>query len=483
MLKAFDEGLADFHAVEASCTAAGCDTRFFEPSLGAAITDARDIGKNDHCVTAQLVNDLYGLSTDQFTAIGDHYVLGTVLATALYKAGEANGGSYRQGLQRAVLAAYSDPSTANPGLAQLIEANANTPEQFTITAALNAIVKHVPDDGMQDAVCQQFFDRFGLTQRERPARLPSRVGVAHLPGLPVGTKTAMNPARPLAALLCLSLALPAVALAQDAEEAIPYSDDPVDEPARAEPPPPRELPKRSEPKPAASSSRRGKRAREQAEHETRSDDFRAHDDEAEALPYGDESDAPLEAQEKAPPSYSGLDDPNTGVALQLFGGLMLLDSSRGALADSHLAWGARFTWEFGRALFSELGLRDALFADVSYSYVGFRDGTAQVFGDSNLHYFALAPAWTWFFDEAHAFGLYVQGGGGVAYQSSSFHVSGTETPTSGVAPLFQYGLGLRGRPLLGEGSPVRLTFRIEATRYRRGYQNDTFLGASLGGGF
>ena len=51
---------------------------------------------------------------------------------------------------------------------------------------------------------------------------------------------------------------------------------------------------------------------------------------------------------------------------------------------------------------------------------------------------------------------------------------------SAYQPVIQYGIGLRGRPLLSEDGRLRLTVRLEATRFRRAYLNDTLLLASAG---
>lgn len=298
-----------------------------------------------------------------------------------------------------------------------------------------------------------------------------------------------GPSFAVAVFLSSLLGSPA-AFAQD-DEPIPYDDEPAvrDD----EVPPPRVLPKRSKTRPKAQEPRR-------STDEDEASRFRGGDDEAAGLETrrqraaddevadlsGDEEawveERGIEENEKFE-SYGALDDPNTGLGLQLFGGLALVDSSRGGGVDARPQWGARFIWEFGRALFSEQELRDALFADLTWSYVGFRDGTTQVFGDSNLHYFTLAPAWTLFFDPAKTFGLYGQAGAGVAYQFASFHVGASETAVSAVQPLIQYGVGLRGRPLLGGDSKVRLSFRVELTRFRRGYLDDTLIAGSLGGAF
>lgn len=246
----------------------------------------------------------------------------------------------------------------------------------------------------------------------------------------------MSPAR---ILLCALTLVAQAAFAQGANDPIPYPDEEEDHRGELG----RKLPRRSDP----------------------TTDFR------------DESE---EHYEDPVERLSSLDDPNVGLAAEALSGLMLLDSSRGQLAEPRFAYGFRFTWELGRVL-PEEALREALFADVSWTYAALRDGTAEIFGDTNYHYFTVAPAYAFALGKLATF--YLQAGGGLAYQFSALHVGASETQLAGVKPLFSYGLGFRGRPAIAADESLRLTWRVELTRLRRGYMDDTFLGGSLGFAF
>jgi hypothetical protein len=176
----------------------------------------------------------------------------------------------------------------------------------------------------------------------------------------------------------------------------------------------------------------------------------------------------------------GSDDPNIGLAGEIILGAMLLDSSRGRLADPALGLGLRFTWEYGRLLDSER-LAEALWADVRWTMAGRSEGTQLVIGRNRIHYFTLAPAYEFTFGPNKAYGFFGQLGGGIAFQSTAISVGGEETGIKGLKPLIQYGVGFRGRPRLSER--MALTFRAELMRFRRGYMDDTFLGASVGTAF
>lgn len=180
---------------------------------------------------------------------------------------------------------------------------------------------------------------------------------------------------------------------------------------------------------------------------------------------------------------SRMDDPNTGVAFEALGGALFLSSPRGQLFGDFLpAVGGRFTWEYGRLLGSE-ALREALWFDVRYTYAGQREGTKLIVGDRRLHYATIAPAYELTFSESSDYGAYVQVGGGFVHEQTTVEIGGKVTPTDGTHLLIQYGVGLRGRTKVSRESNVRLAWRVELMRFRRGYQDDTFVGASLGTAF
>ena len=223
------------------------------------------------------------------------------------------------------------------------------------------------------------------------------------------------------------------------EEAIPYGEDEEED---SRPSHPRERPRRSEPTRVAP----------------------------------EETDVEKEDRER---SLAELDDPNTGLAGELMVGVMLVDSSRAQWWETRFGGGVRATWEFGRVLPGAF-FREALFADVTWSYMGMREGTQVVYGDSNYHYFTVAPAYAFQLWRDADFSAYGQLGGGIAYQYSVLHNGTNELPVTGIKPLIQYGIGLRGRPLISEDGVLRVSFRLELTRFRRGYMDDTFLGGSVG---
>jgi hypothetical protein len=177
VLRSYDEGLADYHAFGTTCRAdTGCSTRFLAPSLGddLAETAARDLALPDRCLTADLKRDLEQMTAEEFMGRGKQYQVGTVLATALYQAGQRT--SKTALLQRSVIAAYANGSNATPGFQQLISQKLQTPDQFTFALLANAILQNIPDASLREAVCSEFMDHLKIVRDELPACPPSTVG-------------------------------------------------------------------------------------------------------------------------------------------------------------------------------------------------------------------------------------------------------------------------------------------------------------------
>jgi hypothetical protein len=166
ILKSLDEGLADFHAFAASCRSAfGCDTRFMQASFNAAQTDARDISRLDRCFTAGLRNSLQSLGINEFTGLGLHYQVGTAFASSLFHAGR--GPEEWALLSRALVESYQDGE--NRGLAELLRENLETPQLFSLEAAMNVFLAHVSSEELRERLCGQFLGRMNADRAAMPA--------------------------------------------------------------------------------------------------------------------------------------------------------------------------------------------------------------------------------------------------------------------------------------------------------------------------
>ncbi len=228
--------------------------------------------------------------------------------------------------------------------------------------------------------------------------------------------------------------------------------------------------------------------------------FAQSDDDDAPLSYGDEVEGEDTAPKKKRKSYratdelreededeaerdyikplASLDDPNVGVGGDIFIGLAFPDSSRGGVNPRFL-FGLRFTWEFGRLLAGEY-LREMFFVDVAWSWINSKDGSGYVDVDTNLHNLTLAPALAIPFGEKSPAAFYAQVGLGVNISDTITTIGDNSVKLMGSKFLFQYGLGLRFRPaVVGDGS-VRLQFRIEVTRFIRGYMHDMYFAGGAG---
>lgn len=256
--------------------------------------------------------------------------------------------------------------------------------------------------------------------------------------------------RPL--LLAVLLAAP-LARAQSDEGAIPYSDDTAEDERNR-----RELPNKSDSKAT-----------------------------------GPRDETEVEEREREQ-SLAAIDDPSIGLSLEFVGGVMLLDSSRGALFEPKPMGGLRFTWEWTRTVFSSELARELSFVDITWSHAANGEGTTLINSTANYHYFSFAPAFAFPLAPKNPAAFYVQLGVGFVYDSSVVVINQAVTPISGAKFLFQYGLGFRFRPLVvtwgrksGSNADfahaedgMRISFRLELTRFRRGYVDDTFVGGGVG---
>jgi|CXWL01.1.fsa_nt_gi hypothetical protein len=225
-----------------------------------------------------------------------------------------------------------------------------------------------------------------------------------------------------------------------ADEYTPYEDEEkIDERNR------RELPKRSEPTPIIR----------------------------------DETDFEKKKREE---TLAHLDDPNYGVSAEFVFGVMLLESSRGVGVEARPQLGARLVWEFARLIPDEYW-REAMFVDFGWRSTSYREGNNTAFVDTVHHSITAAPAFAFPLGPKSSFAPYVQAGVGVGIQSSRVSVDKNVTDITGSKLLLQYGVGFRGRPAITADGAVRMSFRIELMRFRRGYMDDTFFGGSLGAVF
>ncbi len=404
-------------------------------------------------MTVNLRTALTMLDGGQFLAGGNQYLLGTLFTVAMYQASEPLG--KRDLMQKALVASYDDDSASNPGLKQLIESNLNTSANFTPEAVVERdrrphhrprAVEGLLRRGGQPAAA-------GLRRQQHPGE---RLSLRDAAPLRRHADPSHHLPHPMSARTCQGLMLFALLVAplahaqrsRDDQEGgddapIPYSDDNnSDDDER------RKLPDKSRPAP-------------DVPEETE-----------------------VEQQDRERPLVA-IDDPSIGIGLEAVMGALLLESSKGAGVEPRFIGGFRFTWEWTRTLLSDEFTRELSFVDVTWQYTNWADGTREVHGSSDYHYFTLAPAIAWPLGKS-TLSLYGQVGIGFNYNPSSITIDDTTTSLSGTKFVLQYGLGIRGRPLVYKWDTetgkqgIRISFRAELTRFRRQYMDDTMIGGSVG---
>lgn len=157
LIKAMDEGLADLHGYGVTChSATGCDPRFLSTSFDDKLTADRDLSKADRCMDIFLRDQLNNAPLAQFSGQGLEYKLGSILASALYQAGEGTG--ERDELLRDIVSAYSDETANNPGFKQLITLTQNDQTGFNLVSVSSVLINHITDKPLKTAVCNEIID-------------------------------------------------------------------------------------------------------------------------------------------------------------------------------------------------------------------------------------------------------------------------------------------------------------------------------------
>jgi hypothetical protein len=161
LIKSLDEGLADYHAYGVTCRSpSGCNPQLLlSTSFDSTLGGIRDLSKPDRCMDFALRQSLTQASLSDFSGQGNEYKVGSILASALYQAGESTG--QREVLMRSILSAYSDDS-GNPGLRQLALLARGNQQDFNLTSVAAVLVNHVSDGTLRRALCNELIDHLQI---------------------------------------------------------------------------------------------------------------------------------------------------------------------------------------------------------------------------------------------------------------------------------------------------------------------------------
>jgi len=198
LLKSLDEGLADYHAFGVTCKSpSGCNTNFMKTSIGDVESAERDLANPNRCMTDTLRNQFYSEGLNTFGGNGREYRLGSIIATALYRAGLQLG--RHEVLQRAIVSSYGGQADTQPGYQNLHDLiadalNKGNPDLFNMVSVTSVIIRHVNkespgDQALATAVCNEFIDRLQipagyLVGPGRPCPANAQGGTTTCPPLP-----------------------------------------------------------------------------------------------------------------------------------------------------------------------------------------------------------------------------------------------------------------------------------------------------------
>lgn len=172
ILKALDEGLADFHGYAVTCaggTGVSCRPNFLGVSVDETTTTARDLSRTDKCMTQTLRDAMNNFTQSQWLNQGLQYQLGTVIASSLYHAVAKTNATKLGIMSKAVVASYDDPSPTSEGFYQVINRNLGTANNFTLELVANTILSHITDPELQRATCSELLDRLQIDRAFIPA--------------------------------------------------------------------------------------------------------------------------------------------------------------------------------------------------------------------------------------------------------------------------------------------------------------------------
>ncbi|MBX7114477.1 MAG: hypothetical protein K1X64_09115 [Myxococcaceae bacterium] len=163
VVKAIDEGFADFHGYSVTCrTTAGCRPSFLSVSLeDQNLALSRDISNPGRCIDAGLRAAILTQTGPQFLASGNQYRLGTLIATSLFQA-SLQAGDKLDLMQKALFDSYDDERPGTPGFKQLFSQYATNPQGFTPELMANTILSHITDPELKRLTCNQLLDRLAL---------------------------------------------------------------------------------------------------------------------------------------------------------------------------------------------------------------------------------------------------------------------------------------------------------------------------------
>lgn len=179
LLKSLDEGIADVFGTGITCSSdlVTCNPEFIALSLPAPHPENRRLDK-PHCMTPGMKTALQSQNFGEFQFASGQYLVGSVLASSLWRATEdaevvrkLSAGEARKQMFQGLYRSLAGTGGA-PGLRELVASAASDQNLLrlgTIPEAkgvLDAIADGMTDPLLKASVCSAFLDRFGLTLQD-----------------------------------------------------------------------------------------------------------------------------------------------------------------------------------------------------------------------------------------------------------------------------------------------------------------------------
>jgi hypothetical protein len=174
---------------------------------------------------------------------------------------------------------------------------------------------------------------------------------------------------------------------------------------------------------------------------------------------------------------SRLDEPGTGLAAELYLGAIFLDDAIDGFR-SDFAWGLGLTWQLGHLLFAPENdfLHNGIALEAGYLHpLASNVGTEEVRVEAGYHDLWLAALVGYPFKHLHVYGKI---GPAMCIQPVSYDVQGQLTSWTATKGGLIYGIGTRTTVYLDNN--IGIAARIELSRIRRGYMDDTLVSGGIG---
>lgn len=187
LLRAFDEGLADYHGYAVTCRdqTGGCRPNFLNLSLeDQAYASQRDVSRTSSCLTAGMKAALESTPPDDWVRSTTMYLYGNLWAVALREGGMTAG--QEPAMRVGLMDALNNGSKAVTDINRLVNQNASSGQNFHVEALANVIVENISDtppnqSELKRQLCNSLITRLAI---DCNGQQPCRPGIDFMKACP-----------------------------------------------------------------------------------------------------------------------------------------------------------------------------------------------------------------------------------------------------------------------------------------------------------